>query len=166
MRRASVSIVITLAGMVGMVARAAPSQPVPTVPCDEIILRINSGHAGGYRVVLGVVSVPPARLIQIVPTHERPWAYWRKAGLVVRAGSPPVTVSVPAAWRSRAAITWGNSTGTGSALRIASCPGPKTVWNAYAGGFYLRSRSACVPLRISVGGRSRVVRFGLGRACP
>jgi hypothetical protein len=163
MRIAAATIMLALAPTAALAARTGR---VPTVPCDEIILRINSGHAGGYRVVLGVVSVPPARLIQIVPTHDRPWAYWRKAGLVVRAGSPRVTVSVPVAWRSRAAITWGNSTGTGSALRIASCPGPKTVWNAYAGGFYLRARSACVPLRISVGGRSRVVRFGLGRACP
>jgi len=155
-----------LLGLAPTAALAARTGPVPTVPCDKIILRVNSGHAGGYRVVLGVVSVPPARLIQIVPTHDRPWAYWRKAGLVVRAGAPPVTVSVPPAWRSRAAITWGNSTGTGSALRIASCPGPANVWNAYAGGFLLRSPSACVPLRFSVAGRSRIVRFGLGRACP
>jgi hypothetical protein len=166
MRRGSVSIVIALAGTVVMVARAAPSQPVPTVPCDEIILHVKSGRAGGYRVVLGVVSVPPARLIQVVPSLSRPFTYWRKAGLVVRAGAPPVTVSVPAAWRSRAAITWGNSTGIVSALRIASCPGAAGVWNAYAGGFYLRSRSACVPLRFSVSGRTSVVRFGLGRACP
>lgn len=160
------SIVIAVVGAVGMVARAAPSQPVPTVPCDEIILHAKSGRAGGYRVVLGVVSVPPARLIQVVPTHDRPWAYWRKVGLVVRAGAPPVTVSVPATWRSRAAITWGNSTGIVSALRIASCPGAAGVWNAYAGGFYLRARSACVPLRFTVSGRTSVVRFGVGRACP
>ena len=157
---------IILLGLAPAVAFAAGTAPVPTVPCGEIILHVNSGHAGGYRVVLGVVSVPPARLIQIVPTHDRPWAYWRKAGLVVRAGAPPVTVSVPPAWRTRAAITWGNSTGTGSALRIARCPGAAGTWNAYAGGFYLRSRSACVPLRFSVAGRSSVARFGLGRACP
>ncbi len=157
-----------LFGLVPVTAHAVgPARPglPPTVRCDEIILQAGSGHAGGYRVVLGVVSVPPARLIQVVPTHDRPWAYWRKAGLVVRAGSPPVTVSVPTAWRRRAAITWGNNTGIVSALRIGSCPGARTVWNAYAGGFYLHSRSACVPLSFSVAGRSRVVRFGLGRAC-
>ena len=155
-----------LLGLAPTAALAARTGNVPTVPCDEIILHVKSGRAGGYRVVLGVVSVPPARLIQIVPTHDRPWAYWRKAGLVVRAGAPPVTVTVPAAWRRRAAITWGNSTGIVSALRIASCPGPANVWNAYAGGFLLRSPSACVPLRFSVSGRSKIVRFGLGRACP
>lgn len=166
MPRKTVSIVLAFVGTVGMAARAAPPQPVSTVPCDEIILHVKSGRAGGYRVVLGVVSVPPARLIQVVPSQSRPWTYWRKAGLVVRAGAPPVTVSVPSAWRSRAAITWGNSTGIVSTLRIASCPGAAGAWNAYAGGFYLRSRSACVPLRFGVPGRSSVVRFDLGRACP
>ena len=162
MRIAAAAILL---GLTAATAVEARPNTVPTMPCDQIILRIRSGHAGGYRIVLGVVSVPPARLIQIVPTHNRPWAYWRKAGLAVRAGSPPVTVSVPAAWRRRAAITWGNRPGTGSALRIASCRGAKAVWNAYAGGFYIRTRSACVPLRISVAGRSRIVRFGLGRPC-
>jgi hypothetical protein len=158
--------VVILLGLAPMRALAARTEPVPTVPCDEIILHVGSGRAGGYRVVLGVVSVPPARLIQVVRSQSRPWTHWRKAGLVVRAGAPPVTVSVPPAWRSRAAITWGNSTGIVSAVRIASCPGPAGTWNAYAGGFYLRSRSACVPLRFSVAGRSSIVRFGLGRACP
>ena len=160
-----VTVVILLA-LAPTAALAARTESVPTVPCDEIILHVKSGRAGGYRVVLDVVSVPPTRLIQVVPSQSQPWPYWRKAGLVVRAGAPPVTVSVPAAWRSRAAITWGNSTGIVSGLRIASCPGAAGGWNAYAGGFYLRSRSACVPLRFSVAGRSSVVRFGLGRACP
>ena len=161
-----IALAIMLVGLAPAGALGARTAPVPTVPCDEVILHVKSGRAGGYRVVLGVVSVPPARLIQVVPIRSRPWTHWRKAGLVVRAGAPPVTVSVPAAWRSRAAITWGNSTGIVSALRIASCPGPAGVWNAYAGGFYLRSRVACVPLRFSVAGRSSVVRFGLGRPCP
>lgn len=163
MRIAAAIILVALAPAVALGARTGS---VPTVPCDEVILQVKSGRAGGYRVVLGVVSVPPARLIQVVPSRSRPWTYWRKAGLVVRAGAPPVTVSVPAAWRSRAAITWGNNTGIVSALRIASCPGAAGVWNAYAGGFYLRSRAACVPLRFRVAGRSSVVRFGLGRPCP
>ena len=166
MRIVIMFLLLGLAPAAALAAGPASSPPVPTVLCNEIILHVNSGHAGGYRVVLGVVSVPPARLIQVVPSQSRPFGYWRKAGLVVRAGAPPVTVSVPAAWRSRAAITWGNSTGIVGALRIASCPGAAGTWNAYAGGFYLRSRSACVPLRFSVGGRTRLVRFGLGHACP
>jgi hypothetical protein len=116
--------------------------------------------------VLGVVSVPPAYLRQVVATHERPWAYWRKAGLVVWS-TAAVSVSVPQAWRNRVAITWGNNTGIVSSLRIAACPvyfGERGS-DAYAGGFYLGSRSACVPLIFRVGHRSATVRFGIGRAC-
>jgi hypothetical protein len=36
---------------------------------------------------------------------------------------------------------------------------------AYAGGFQLRVRAACVPLVFRVGRRSATARFGLGRAC-
>jgi hypothetical protein len=145
---------------------ATAALPPPTVPCDEVILRVGSGRAGGYRVVLGLVSVPPAYLAQIVKSGGQTWPYWRKAGLVIRGGSPPVSVSVPRPWRNRAAITWGNGTGIVSALRIASCPSADKPWNAYAGGFYLRSRSACVPLVFRVARRAATVRFGLGQSCP
>ena len=50
-------------------------------------------------------------------------------------------------------------------LGVGSCPPPATVWNAYAGGFYLRTPSACVPLVFRVGKRSATVWFGLGQAC-
>jgi hypothetical protein len=147
-------------------ASAAKPAAQPTVSCDQIILRVASGRAGGYRVVIGVVSVPPAFLPQVVRDRTTPWPFWRKAGLVVRGNAPPVVVSVPQAWRERAAITWGDS-GIVSALRIAPCRADRPkVWNAYAGGFYLRSRSACVPLVFRVGRREQTVRFGLGRRCP
>jgi hypothetical protein len=165
MRFALVIVALAIAGFAAVVARSAPSAPPATVKCDRIILRVGSGHAGGYRVVLGVVSVPQAYRPQVVPTGRLPWSYWSKAGLVIRGGSPPVTVSVPKAWRNRAAITWGN-TGIVNTLRIGSCPPWESkVWNAYAGGFLLRSRSACVPLIFRVGKRSATVRFGLAQAC-
>jgi hypothetical protein len=148
----------------GVAARAAPP-PVRTVPCDEIAGLTPSGTDGDYRIVLGVVSVPPAYLEQVVPTHERPWAYWRKAGLVVRSGSPTVTISVPRAWRSRVAIVWGNRSVYAHTLRIARCGSNADVWHGYAGGFYLRSSSACVPLVFRVGRRSTTVRFGVGKPC-
>lgn len=142
----------------GLVFLASP------VSCENTILTVGSGEAGGYRIVLGVVSVPQAYRPQVVATGGRPWPYWSKAGLVIRAGSPPVTVVVPKAWRTRVRIGWGD--GGGSAVRFASCParGPKR-WNAYAGGFHLRSPSACVPLIFRVGNRSATVRFGLARRC-
>jgi hypothetical protein len=160
--------VLALAAIVttaSVAARPAAKTGPPTVSCDRIILRVGSGRAGGYRVVLGVVSIPPAYGPQVVATGDPSWPFWRKAGLVVRGGAGPVLVSVPNAWRTRAAITWGNS-GIVSRLRIARCPAlPPKVWNAYAGGFYLRSRSACVPLTFRVGQRAKTVRFGLAKRC-
>jgi hypothetical protein len=170
---AAAALAAAVGGRTGAAAPAATllAGTVPTVPCGDAIGFVRSGRAGGYRVVLGIVSVPPARLTQVVPTHTRPWAYWRKAGLVIRASEHAVTVSVPPAWRRRAAIVWGNGTTTGSgpfgALRIAACPvPPPRLWRAYAGGFYLRSPSACVPVTFTSGGRSATVRFGIGRPCP
>ena len=116
--------------------------------------------------MLDAVSVPPAYMAQVVPTPGEPWPYWRKAGLVVRANRGPVTITVPSAWRHRVAIGWGSPGGEYSVVRIARCPPQGDAWgNAYAGGFSLRSRSACVPLVFSVGGRSATVRFGVGRRC-
>jgi hypothetical protein len=135
------------------------------VPCSDIILHAKSGHAAGYRVVLGIVSVPPAFGPQVVASGLRSWPFWRKSGLVIRSSDAVVTVAVPKAWRRRAAISWGNDTGIVSSLRIAGCPSHPATWNAYAGAFFLRSRSACVPLVFRVGRRSAVVRFGLGRRC-
>jgi hypothetical protein len=147
-------------------ALAASSPPGPTVPCNQVVEPVpNINH----RTVLDVVSVPPALQPYAVTTNNRPWAYFRKAVLNVRAGRTSVTVSVPKPWRTRAGISWGNGgyTGVGivSSLRIAACPS-LPGWRGYAGGFYLRSSSACVPLTFQVGRRSATVRFGIGRSCP
>jgi hypothetical protein len=158
-------VVLALAVLTAVAARAASSSPpTRTVPCGETILQVKFPYGRGYRLVLGVVSVPPEYLRQIVPSGSQAWPHWRKAGLVVRAGSS-VSVSVPKAWRKRLAITWGNVPGIYSSLRIVSCPSSENVGYAYAGGFHLRSRSACVPLLFRVGKRSAVVRFGLGQRC-
>jgi hypothetical protein len=139
---------------------------VPTVLCSRSILSVASGRAGGYRVVLRVVSVPPAFRPQVARHRRYPhWPYFSKAGLVVHGGSPTVTVTLPNRWRTRAAIEWGN-TGPVSALRVLWCgTNPEKPWNAYAGGFYLRSPSACVPVTFRVAGRSATVWFGLGQQC-
>jgi hypothetical protein len=156
---------IALSVLTGVTARAAPSSPLPTVGCDQIIGPVKSPRQARYRPVLGYLSVPPPYLAQVVRVRGfAPWVYWRKAGLVVRDGRVAVSVSVPEAWRKRAAITWGN-TGIVSSLRIAACLPSSVGWHAYAGGFYLRSRAACVPLVFRMGKRRATVRFGIGRRC-
>jgi hypothetical protein len=156
-----------------MGARAALALPAGvqrTVPCDESIDTTPFPYLGNsqpryrYRPVLNAVSVPPAYLQQVIATRQSPWRYWRKAGLVVRVGRA-VTITVPPRWRARAAIVWGNSGGPFETLRIAACAGGPHSGNAYAGGFYLRSPSACVPLTFTVDGRSTTVRFGIGTHC-
>jgi hypothetical protein len=152
----------------GSAAVAKPPEPPPAaqrqVDCDQVILQMNSGTLSGARVVLGVLSVPPAHLPPATGGGVRPWRYSIKYGLTVRAGSPAVVVSVPPAWRHRAAIDWGGS-GIVSSLRVLSCPRRAGVWNSYAGGFWLRSPSACIPLVFQVGRQAVTRTFGIGRSC-
>ena len=151
-----------------MTASSASSAAGRTVSCSDIIDYTRFPYVGNsrpenrYRQVLGLVAVPPAFMQQVVPTHQKAWTYCHKQGLVIRAAGKAVTVTVPKIWRKRAAITWGNSGGPVSSLRFEGCGGPADVGRAYAGGFLLRSPSACVPLIFWVGKRSAMVRFGLG----
>jgi hypothetical protein len=164
MRIAALIAALALTVLTGVPARSAPAPP-STVSCESIVLLRGSGDDAGRRVVLNAVSVPPVYLTQVVPRRTGPWTHWSKAGLAVLGGSPLFSVSIPKAWRTRARVAWGD--GGGSALRFASCPAyePEKQWNGYAGGFFLRSRSACVPLIFRVGNRSETVRFGVGRRC-
>jgi hypothetical protein len=148
-------------------AGAAWSSPGRVVPCQEEIGYTAFPYGSdGYREVLDAVSVPPAYLPQVVPVDEGPWKYWRKAGLIVRLDGRAVTITVPPSWRTRAGITWGNGgNGVMSSLRIAGCGADPSTGHAFAGGFFLRSRSACVPLVFRVGNRRETVRFGVGRRC-
>jgi len=158
-------VAITAVGL-ALAAGVGSATPGPLVVRCE-----SSVQPGGVftwkptRVVLGVVAVPPAYIPQTVETGSEPWRYWSKSGLVIKANSPPVDVSVPPRWRARASIGWGNR--DGSHLRFAPCPPSSALgdWNPYTGGFYLRSRSACVPLTFRVGDRSATVRFGVGKRC-
>ncbi len=176
MRARHCVLIVAAVGVAAITAAAAQSKERPrsrTVPCTEIIGSTKFPYLGGYqqkfryRQVLGVVSAPPAFMQQVVATHRTPWAYFHKQGLVVRGSGESVTVTVPRAWRKQAGIAWGyGGHGVFSSLRIAGCGSDPKVGNAYSGGFYLRSRSACVPLVFRVGRRSATMRFGLGRVCP
>jgi hypothetical protein len=152
-------------------ARVASAGSGRTVPCAESIGQTRFPFLGSnrpqyqYRTRLNAVSVPEAFHQQIVPTGERPWAYWRKSGIVVRA-EKTVTITVPRAWRGRAAIIWGNGGhGPFSSIRLESCSGKPDSGFAFPGGFFLQDPSACLPLIFTAGNRSATVRFGLGRRC-
>jgi hypothetical protein len=169
MRLLAVAVVAIACG--AAVVLPARSQPTAartsSVSCDEIILNTKFPYVtGGYRLVLDAVSVPPSYVRQVVATQSEPWRYWSKAGMVIRAGAGPVAVTVPSRWRGRAAITWGNGGPPLSSVTFPRCEPALSVGHAYAGGFYLRARSGCVPLVVRIGQRSATVRFGLGRRCP
>ena len=48
---------------------------------------------------------------------------------------------------------------------VHAVPVAVRVWNAYAGGFLLGARGACVPLVFQVGRERQVVRFGIRVRC-
>ena len=162
----ALTVTAILAAVVAAAASAHASSGTRTVSCSSIIKPVGEVSWRPTRIVLDVVDVPPAYIRQTYATKEARWRYWSKVGIVVRADSPNVSISLPPAWRTRAAITWGNA-GPASALRIRSCPPSSSLgdWNPYSGGFLLRSKSACVPLVFRVGERTQTVRFGVGRRC-
>lgn len=128
--------------------------------CDS--LRVSGASlASGPRRRLGT----PGYVKQIVATDRRPWTHWRKAPLLTRDGSPPLDVSIAEGWRNRVGISWGDSP-IASALQVRSCPPLVGSASGWTGGFYLRSRTACIPLIFRIGLRSETVYFGLGRRCP
>jgi hypothetical protein len=167
MKRLRVLALIIFPALAVVGARSASSAPPSTAGCEQIVLRVRSGSENGYRLLLGNVAVPNERRTSRAAFRRdgKRWPYFRPVGIVVRGGASPVTITVPEGWRHRVAISWGNTPAV-SSLQIASCGAsvPKP-WNAYAGGFYLRSHADCVPLLFQVGGRSTSVRLGIGRAC-
>ena len=167
------SRLLPLLGLLAVAVVSAPaallaaqrSPTARTVSCDEAILHTAFPHrTAGARTLFNAVSIPPAYLSGVVATHEPAWPYWRKAGIVVKAGST-ASVTVPKSWRTRVTIRWGDDPHTFDVLRFASCRPAPGVGYAYAGGFFARSRSVCVPLVVRSGSRSATVRFGLGRRC-
>jgi hypothetical protein len=137
-------------------------RPQRTIPCGEFV-DVTRFPYPGYRLALGAVSVPRA-YGRSYPTAAA-WPYFAKGGVVVKSGRS-VTITVPPAWRERIAISWGNNVHrVFHTIRIAACSRIPKQGYAYAGGFFLRSPSACVPLVLAVGGRRQTVWFGIGRRC-
>ena len=167
-------LVLSLAGCCATAQPAAPPPSrVRTVPCEEVIDHVGFPYAGGGdprflpRLVLAAVSAPGPFVPQTTPTESRPWTYFAKWGMVVRGGAGTrVTVTVPAAWRTRVAVSWGNAQhSVFHTLHFPRCGIDSAQGNAYAGGFFIRREFDCVPLRYQVGARSKTLWFGVGRRC-
>lgn len=145
--------------------------PSVAAAADGCAVPVRNEPSPPGKIVLGVISLGPEVLQPPVPVRQGWWRFWQKHGLWILDGHQTVTITVPTAWRNRAAITWGVNVGIVSTLRLPGtlltpgCPAGPLKWNGYAGGFYLRSSSACVPLVFAVGRRSAVVRVGVGRRC-
>jgi hypothetical protein len=162
---AALTAMVVLAASIS--AGAAQPAAVTIVGCGDVIGQQHTGSVDGTRVVLGLVAVAPPRIQRGARSGLSSWKYFSKWGMAIRAGVS-ATVSVPPEWRSRVAITWGSLTPIVSTLRFASCAslgGTKRPWNSYPGGFYTDTPTACVPLTITVGRRSKTIRFGIGRSC-
>jgi hypothetical protein len=155
---------VALVVLAALAAGTAPAAKAPAiVSCDSAAMFSEPPKpTAADRVLFDKVAVPQRELPELERVGGR-WPYTRKAGLLVRAGTAGVVIAVPQAWRSRVAISWGDSAIV-SALRIALCSGPPNRWNVYTGGFQLR-RPACAPLLVRVGARERRVWFALGRRC-
>jgi hypothetical protein len=171
MRKAVWLLIVALVAAQEAHAVTAES-PQRIVSCSEIVRETPFPYRGAYkkrdryRLVLGSVSVPPLNLIRSYRTLQTPWRYFSKRGMVVRRGTA-VTITVPSAWRRHVAISWGNAGhGVFHTIRIAACSGAGAKPGyAYAGGFYLRRPTACVPLTFIVGGRRRTMWFEIGKRC-
>jgi len=144
---------------------ATAGSSLPVVSCNASIGGARySGTENGNRVVLDGVSVPPDPPEGASPSGTKGWPYFAEVGVILRVDQPPVDVSVPKASRTGAAISWDQSKPV-PAVRFETCPSLGLAWNAYAGGIYLKERTACVPLTFQVGERSETLRIGIGERC-
>lgn len=131
---------------------------------NGVMILAASAYAPGGKTVLGKISVQPGYQGAPERTTTGPWQYFQKRPVRIRAGTPQVTVSLPASWRGRAALALGNSAMDGRVL-LRSCSQRYGKWDVYPGGLYLRSVAACVPLTFSIGDRQATVDYSTGRGC-
>jgi hypothetical protein len=148
----------------GANARVAGRTAGSSVLCSDAI----DGGKGPspFPLILGRVGLQTAANLQPVLLHDDAFRLWSKSGLVVVQGTAPVVISVPPAWRARAAITWDNRGGGETSVEhVQSCPGHG--WLAYPGGFFAQARG-CIPIDVTVGARHRRVwiRMGGRAGCP
>jgi len=160
------SVVIAVTAATIAATADARARSVFVVPCTDTIGNLSNPAGSDRHVALGLFSVPSVTVGSERLFGVLHWRYWTKVAVGVRRYRAPVTVSVPKAWRSKVAVTWGNRAGIMSSIRFSSCADATSPnWSAYAGGFYLRQHIVCVPLIVSDGQRTATVRVAIDGKC-
>lgn len=103
MRIAISTLAVALVALTGLTAGAA--RPPPTVRCSAVILRPQTLD-GTHRVVLRNVAFWRRRAFQIAAVGGS-LPFWSRTLLFIRSSRTSVTIGVPRAWRTRAALAWG-----------------------------------------------------------
>lgn len=123
MRIATLIVALTVAALTGVAARWAASptrRPSRATRSSSKSVGRADREADRARRRLGATGVSiPGRC-----DGQRTLAIFPQAGLVIRGGAPPVSVSVPKAWRSRVAIGWARTAAArfGSILPSVAAP--------------------------------------------
>ena len=132
--------------------------------CNLPVLREPGPDRDDGKLVLGIISIgdAPWRTVRV---HQGRWRYWQKDGHDIRAGHQTVTITVPPSLAESRGHHLGGERRDRQYAAAARLPGHARLNQWLRGRFYLRSRSACVPLVFSVGRHSALVRVGVGRRC-
>jgi hypothetical protein len=162
---AAILVVAALAAT-GAPSAGASTAPVLRVGCNNIIGSYASASRLGERELFGRVVVPPRRLQRAASLHEMGWPFFAKQGVTISTQSRGATITVARGSQREAAISWGNGLRVARSVVFRRCAGSEHRWNAYAGGLFTRTRTACVGLVVRVGSRSRTIHVGVGRRCP
>jgi hypothetical protein len=165
-----------LVGVVCVVLAVAVSGAMPTragaatkttLACKDFVAAPSAPPAS-YSVVLRRVALPTGKAFQAVDARDPRSSrkYFAKQGLLVKPGAP-FQLIVPAAWKTRLTLEWGNPGTATDHLWVSGCASTKrgARWLAYVGGFWV-SKPACIPVVVKAAGKQRTVHIGAGKACP
>lgn len=168
LRAACVATVLlsAIAGAAIGAASASPGLAQTHVPCGQAIAERTAPDARNV-VTLRRVALAPRPPLVLGPGYnpsDNRWPYSLKHGLQIRRGTASVTISVPRKWYDAARITFGYGVQWTTEVVFDGCMATLNPWLAYSGGIEV-ARKACVPLTITIGDRSTVVRMPLGKPC-
>ena len=131
------------------------------VPCAAAIDVLPNPPAD-LAVVAAAVAVPTGTMLPPLPQGSAERSLFAKSGLVVRADAT-VTLDVSGAAAVNPRIGWGSPADPGRRVRLIGCP-DRLGWLVFPGGYWV-DRPACVPLTVTVAGRTERVAVAVGESC-